>query len=80
MKSEQQEYQIENKPVLFGTDRGEHSRYPFGKMKVGQSFHIDGGFNAVTRVRSAASQYGKRHGVKFAIVRDGAGYRCGRIK
>jgi hypothetical protein len=74
------EFKIENKPVLFGLDRGELSRYPFAKMKVGQSFFMDGGeMQAITRVRSAASQYAKRHNMKFSVVKEGTGYRCGRV-
>jgi len=76
----QTSFNIENKPVLFGVQRAEFSRYPFKNMAVGQSFYLEGGFNTVSRVRAAASSYGKRNDMKFSIVRDGLGYRCGRIK
>lgn len=72
------EYRIENKPVV--RPRLQREKYPFNKMKVGQSFYIDRGHVDVQTVRSAASQYAKRNDVKFSIIRDGLGYRCGRIK
>jgi hypothetical protein len=74
------EYKVENKPVQNFNSRDKMQKYPFDKMKVGQSFFIpEPNFQQVNRVRSAATHYGKRHDVTFAIVRDGNGYRCGRI-
>jgi hypothetical protein len=48
------------------------SKYPFGKMEIGQSFAIPRavGHNA----RMAAAQFGKRNGMKFtsrALTEDG---------
>lgn len=79
-EKQQTSFNIEDKAVIYGTERAEFSRYPFKTMKVGQSFYLEGGFNTVSRVRAAASSYGKRNDMKFSIVRDGQGYRCGRIK
>jgi hypothetical protein len=78
----QAEYKVENKPVpRHNVRRDRSTKYPFDKMKVGQSFFIpEPAFRDVSRIRASASSYGKRHGVKFAIVRDGEGYRCGRIE
>lgn len=74
------QYKIENKPVPRYNSRSSLTKYQFDQMKVGQSFFIpEPTFQQVARVRSAASSYGKRHGMNFAIVRDGQGYRCGRI-
>lgn len=77
LRTRQEEYIVENRPVV--RPRLQRDKYPFAKMKVGQSFHIAAGHTDVQAVRSAASQYAKRHGVKFSIIRDGDGYRCGRI-
>ncbi len=72
-------YKIENKPVL--RPRVANDKYPFNKMKIGQSFYIDMAITDVQAVRSAASQYGRRNPeIKFSIIREGTGYRCGRIK
>ena len=73
------EFKVENKAVPAMGMRLTNNRYPFGQMKVGQSFFIPGQFEGISSVRSAALSYGKRHDMKFAIVRDGDGYRCGRI-
>ena len=73
------EFKVENKPVV--RPRIEARRYPFARMKVGQSFYFEyHNFNDLNRVRSAASQYSRRHGVKFSIVKEGDGYRCGRVE
>jgi hypothetical protein len=52
-----------------------HQVYPFPIMEVGDSFSIDSN----TKVRAAASLFGKRHGSKFATRRDGNGYRVWRV-
>lgn len=49
--------------------------YPFPLMEVGDSFSIDG----KERVAAAASVFGKRHGVKFSLRKDGEGYRVWRV-
>jgi hypothetical protein len=71
------DFKIENKPVT--RPRTQYNKYPFAKMKVGQSFYIERGHIDVAAVRQAAVKYGNRNGVKFSVVRDGTGYRCGRI-
>ncbi len=74
-------YKVENKPVPRHNRRNDQQKYPFKEMKVGQSFFIpEPAFQQVARIRASASSYGKRTGMKFAIVRDGNGYRCGRIE
>lgn len=75
-----EEFKVESKPIPIDLVRKRYSRYPFAEMKVGQSFYIKEGFKAIQSVRSSASLYGKRHDMKFVVVRDGKGYRCGRIK
>lgn len=72
------EFKIENVPIHKSSV--EREKFPFGKMKVGQSFHFSMGEIDVSLVRQAALQYGKRHNMKFSVVREGNGYRCGRIK
>jgi hypothetical protein len=76
---EEMEFRVENKPVLRPRMNSTYDKYPFAKMKVGQSFFIERGLVDTQAVRTAAAHYGKRHNVKFSIVRDGDGYRCGRI-
>lgn len=70
-------FKIEDRPVT--RPRLQNAKYPFSQMKVGQSFYIDISITDVQSIRTAAGHYGKRNGVKFSIIRDGAGYRCGRI-
>lgn len=72
------EFKVENKPVT--RPRIEMRKYPFDRMKVGQSFYFEPhNLNDLNRLRSAASQFTRRHGAKFSVVREGEGYRCGRI-
>lgn len=72
------DYKIENKAIT--RPRMMTQRYPFDRMKVGQSFYFEPTEEELIRVRSAASQYGKRNDAKFSVIRDGDGYRCGRIE
>lgn len=73
------EFKIENVPVI--RPRMQSGRYNFNKMKVGQSFYfLPANAKDLNRVRSAASWYARRHEVKFSIVKEGEGYRCGRIE
>lgn len=58
-------------------------KYPFNKMKVGESFHVDcDGPSGKTarRVRSAAANYGKRNGCKFITRAEEGGIRVWRLK
>jgi hypothetical protein len=71
-------FKIENKPV---TRPGYvKNKYPFDKMKVGQSFYFDRTDCDVQALRTAAYQCGARTGTKFSILKEGNGYRCGRVK
>jgi len=80
-RDEPSQYKIENKPVPHNNRRSGKYKYRFHEMEVGQSFFIpEPSFQLVARVRAAASAYGRIHNVRFAIVRDGNGYRCGRIE
>lgn len=60
-------------------DRGTR-RWPFDKMAVGDSFALKTDSDRI-KCASAASYYGKRHGLKFAIrlLPDGSAYRCWRV-
>jgi hypothetical protein len=57
------------------------SKYPFGTMKVGQSFFTP---DTAHRVRSAAAAFGKKKGLRFAcriVTEEGIrGFRCWRIE
>jgi hypothetical protein len=55
--------------------------YPFDQMTKGDSFSGNGGAKAALRVRSAAGQYGKPRGQKFAVRKEDNGrWRCWRIE
>ncbi len=80
-QEEQSEFKVENKPVPRSNNRHKSQKYPFSQMKVGQSFFIpEPAFQQIARIRASASNYSKRHNTRFAIVRDGNGYRCGRVE
>jgi hypothetical protein len=61
----------EGEPLMFDIDdnvslpprHNSYSKYPFGKMEIGQSFALP--IATGLRAREAAIMYGKRHGVKF---------------
>lgn len=72
------EFRIENIPIH--RPRMDREKFPFGKMRVGQSFFFESGDVDVTLVRQAACHYGKRNNVKFSILREANGFRCGRVK
>lgn len=56
---------------------GKRQSYPFDLMKVGDSFFFAGSGSSV---EAAASQYGKKHGMKFAARYVDGGVRVWRIK
>ena len=58
------------------------SCYPFAMMQIRDSFLCDStikGFAQAQRVRSAASQYGRRNKKKFTVRKTDQGYRVWRI-
>lgn len=57
-------------------NKGRTSVYPFGNMKVGDSFFTE---TEKERLRPAATQYARRNGVKFTTRKEGAGIRVWRI-
>lgn len=56
------------------------SKYPFGKMKVGDSFFLLATDTNANKIRSAAAWYAVRNGFKFTVRKEGEGVRCWRIK
>lgn len=54
------------------------TRYPFRKMKVGDSFLVN--FNDWDKVRSASYQWGRRHKKTFTCRRTEEGIRCWRTE
>ena len=64
-----------------GSTAPERFAYPFDQMKkVGDWFFVAVSKEEVQKVRVSASNYGKSHGVKFRVIRDGEGYRVWRVK
>ncbi len=51
------------------------AQYPFASMESGDSFSVS--IDKFVRARNAASQYGKRHGMRFVCKNTGDG--AGRI-
>lgn len=57
------------------------SKYPFARMKVGDSFAIKGGDRAAMAVRQAVHGYQRKaKGQKFSVRRFEESYRCWRLK
>ena len=56
---------------------GARTKYPFGKMIVGDCFDIPNG--TLTHVRNAAHAFGRANDMKFTVKKDGAVHRCWRI-
>lgn len=52
-------------------------KYPFGQMKVGDSFAVRG---ATHSIRVAASMYGIRHNLQFSVHIKGTTARIWRTK
>lgn len=71
-------YKIEKNVPVVKT----RSKWPFGKMEVGDSFIIPkGDYINMNNIYSAASHYGKRHGgMKFTTKACDEGRRVWRIK
>lgn len=53
-------------------------RYPFGQLEVGDSFALP--IDIANKVRTAAFSYGKAHGMKFAVRKQGDHARVWRIE
>lgn len=52
--------------------------FPFNEMEVGDSFAIP--FAEAQRVRTAATNYGIKHGIKFSVLKvDSETSRCWRV-
>lgn len=63
-----------------GGTKGMKWRYPFGSMKVGDSFLVPDGDATVNRLRAAASQAARRLGFKFAVRQLDEGFRVWRTE
>lgn len=67
---------------------GKSMKYQFNKMEVNDSFKIgltevEADEALLRNLRSAACQYGRRHNMKFSILKDkeeAGAFRCWRIK
>ena len=60
---------------------GQYSKYPFGEMKVGDSFKIESTSDAQS-VRQAAIHHARRSktGMKFSVRKFEDHHRCWRVK
>ncbi len=56
-------YRISDKHAAPAVNRGVALKYPFSKLKVGQSFTVSE--DEKLSARRAAHNYGQRHGQKF---------------
>lgn len=71
------DYEISKKyaiPASVGV--GRRPVYPFSQMEIGDSFAVLTG--ELEKVRSAASNFKKRHGKTFCVQKHGDGHRCWR--
>ncbi len=55
------------------------SKYPFKKMKIGDSFLATKAIK-ISSLRTSAAQFGKRHNIKFLTRKVEGGLRIWRIK
>jgi hypothetical protein len=55
------------------------AKFPFAKMKIGDSFLIPVGVNKST-VSVYANRHAKKTGTKFTVRKTPDGYRCWRIE
>jgi len=60
--------------------RSAGNKYPFAIMDVTDSFRIDGDLKIKNTVCTSASQFGKRHNMKFAVRKEDKGWRIWRIR
>jgi hypothetical protein len=60
---------------------GRYSKYPFGEMKVGDSFLIERA-DELGNLRQAASHWARRNGgkAKFSIRKWEKAFRCWRVQ
>ena len=67
-----------DKNVPLPNGLGKYCKWPFGEMKIGDSFEVDA--DQGYTIRTSASYYAKRHeGFRFSIRRHGKAYRCWRV-
>lgn len=72
------EFEID-KGVPVPTTYGGRKKYPFGQMKIGDSFLVKGNHDIATRARSAAYVYGHSHKMKFTVRTTKEGARVWRV-
>ena len=66
------------KNVPFKLPLKETTHYPFAKMELGDSFSFDKEYH--TKVSAASQYYKHKLNFKFAIRKDGFGFRIWRVK
>jgi hypothetical protein len=58
---------------------GRPAIYNFKELKIGESLRLDKNSVKASRLRSAASHYGKRHGKQFSVVTHDEFYEVARV-
>jgi hypothetical protein len=66
-------------PMPASGSRGRRSKYPFTRMRVGDSFLVRDTVSMI-RIRTAASWAGTRHHMKFSCLKVEGGMRVWRTK
>lgn len=60
----------------FSSMKRDRAKYPFKEMSAGDYFIVEP--EEVKRVRSAASAWSRKWGIKMSVVKSGEVYHCGR--
>jgi len=68
-------YEIDKEVPMPTTLKGYGPKYPFGKMKVGDSFSF--AKEELAKIRAASAYYGVRNEMKFKVAKSEL--RCWRI-
>ena len=76
-KPSEELYPIEDGVPLPSTKRPPSNRYPFWRMKVGQSFRAA---DEQKKIASAARSFGEKNNMKFSVFIEGTGCRCWRVE
>lgn len=65
-------------PIPSPNKGGRTAKYPFGAMKVGESFAVDSDESGIKRVQRAAAAFARRNAIKLVTRRTDTGVRVWR--